>query len=87
MNSKTSGFATDIALQSERFLSVAKVYLQDGRRQGQLRMKAHAMPSILLVDDNDMRSVGLFVLKMHLEEFGQVIVVAQKRTEATLEKP
>ncbi|UCH70669.1 MAG: hypothetical protein JSV29_01405 [Candidatus Bathyarchaeota archaeon] len=36
------------------------------------------MPCILLVNDDDIQSVGLFVLEKHLEELGQVIVVTPK---------
>ncbi len=44
------------------------------------------MPNILLVNDDGIQSVGLFVMKKRLEKVGQVIVVAPKEDRSDIGK-
>jgi len=49
-------------------------------------MSEYAMPTILLVNDDGIQSIGLLVLKKRLEKLGEVIVVAPERERSGIGK-
>jgi 5'-nucleotidase len=49
-------------------------------------MSGYAMPTILLVNDDGIRSIGLLVLKKRLEKLGKVIVVAPEKERSGVGK-
>jgi len=55
------------------FIRAKKVYLEGERPQSQFRMRGYAMPTILLINDDGIQSIGLITLKKLLEKLGEVV--------------
>ncbi len=49
-------------------------------------MSGHAMPTILLVNDDGIQSIGLVTIKKRLEKLGEVIVVAPEKERSGIGK-
>jgi 5'-nucleotidase len=49
-------------------------------------MRGHAMPTILLVNDDGIQSIGLITIKKRLEKLGEVIVVAPEKERSGIGK-